>query len=96
MLHVFKLTQPSRILIGQLRHFTPVGGITRIIFISNPHSVSYSMDPWITSHEEKPDGMARMTNNVYTTTHTHTHTHTHIHTHTRTHTHTRLRDLTLN
>jgi len=68
---------------------TSVRGITRIIFIYNPHSVSYSMDPGFASLEDKPVGMARICNNVYTTTTT-THTHTH------THTHIRLRDLILN
>ena len=70
MLHMFKPTQLIRLLIGQPRLFTSVRNITRIIFISNPHSVSYLVDPGITFPEDKPAGTVRMCNNVYTTTHT--------------------------
>jgi hypothetical protein len=69
MLHMFKSTQLSRLLIGQPRNFTSFRGIVRIIFVSNPHLVSYPMDPGITLPEAKPAGMVRMYSNDYITTH---------------------------
>ena len=69
MLHMFKPNHLSRLFSGKPRNFTSFRGITRIIFISNPHSVSYSMDLGITFPEDKPVGMVRMCDNVYTTTH---------------------------
>jgi hypothetical protein len=70
MLHIFKPNQLSRLLTGQPRPFTSVRGLTKITLISNPQSVSYSMDLGTTFPEDKPAGMVRMYNNVYTTTHT--------------------------
>jgi hypothetical protein len=69
MLHMFKPTQLSRLFIGQPRNFTTFRGIIRNKSVSNPHSVSYPMDPGITLSEGKPAVMVRMYNNECTITH---------------------------